>query len=190
VDSDLEHLEWLVAARTEIQKSLLALLVFIKKQDSSAQKPSDEHYHVTQMFVATAFSLWRAVFLAETARDWDKANSSLENFLATVVRDNAITYQDDKRYRAWTVTYYLENAKFRLSEVIRSMKQTIPDFKLPKNFWIPWRDGPSLLAQVKSTRTDWDSTHRSFCLLFQILDPSFEYDDPLIKKIAQPKLHP
>jgi hypothetical protein len=65
-------------------------------------------------FIASAFSLWRAVFLAEIDRDRESVSKGQRDFLAKVIADNAISYADDKSTRAWSVAYYLDNAKFRL----------------------------------------------------------------------------
>jgi hypothetical protein len=173
---DLEHLEWLLTSRTEIQQTLLAFYRFIRENPRGLKH--DAEYDVTQLFVAAGFSLWRAVFLSETARDWDTVYPNLEQFLATVISDNAITYQDDKRYRSWTVTYYLENAKFRLLELVPLVREITPNFKLPPLFMIPLRDGPMLLGRTRSTRVAWEFTHRALCLLFQVYNPKFAYIDP------------
>lgn len=67
--------------------------------------------------IAAAFSLWRAVFLAEAFRDIETIHRSQEAFLEKLITDNAIGFSDDKVNRHWTVEYYLENAKLRLGRI-------------------------------------------------------------------------
>jgi hypothetical protein len=65
--------------------------------------------------IKTPRILWRAVFLAPknpTSRPaiTQKGSAFLEKFL----RDNTISYGDEKREREWSFGYYLNNACFRL----------------------------------------------------------------------------
>jgi hypothetical protein len=67
------------------------------------------------LLVGAAFSLWRAVFLAPknpTSRlaILKKGRKFLEKFL----RDNSISYGDEKNNREWSFGYYLNNVRFRL----------------------------------------------------------------------------
>jgi len=66
--------------------------------------------------IRAAFSLWRAVFLAETFRDDTEIYTSQEKFLEKVITDNAIGFSDDKKIGIGPLGTYLENAKFRLSK--------------------------------------------------------------------------
>lgn len=52
------------------------------------------------------------------ARQQDAIRESQEKFLEKTITDNSITFNDDKLNRHWTVEYYLENAKLRLSRSI------------------------------------------------------------------------
>jgi hypothetical protein len=107
---DEAHLVWIVEARSSIQHLLLSQFLYARNReriDSTDQAIFDH-------LVGAAFSLWRAVFLSDTPRSLDVQAAALERFLESVVRDNAITYQDDKINNAWTVGYYLTNARLRL----------------------------------------------------------------------------
>ena len=100
-------------------------------------------------FIASAFSLWRAVFLAEIDRDWESVSKGQRDFLAKVIADNAISYADDKSTRAWSVAYYLDNAKFRLDGPSQDL----------------FGESPGLTFQhtkhgaASVTRNEWDKVH-------------------------------
>jgi hypothetical protein len=64
--------------------------------------------------VAIAFSLWRAAFFAEKPRDWPDVFVGLTTALEKLVADNTFLYGDEKTSGAWTVTYYLQNARLRI----------------------------------------------------------------------------
>jgi hypothetical protein len=59
-----------------------------------------------ELLIGAAFSLWRAVFLAETVRDVVQIHESEEGFLLKVITHNAVTFADDQSNRHWTVEYY------------------------------------------------------------------------------------
>jgi hypothetical protein len=161
-EPDTTHLKWLVEKRSDIQRTLLVLYEYVR----SDQPRDPVAVRILDHLIAAAFSLWRAVFLAETDRDWQSVFESQRAFLASVVTDNAITYQDDKRNRAWTVGYYLENAKLRLGaahQIANAHSKYIP----PKV--------PELLRLTGSepvlTRYEWESVHSALCLVINALSP-------------------
>ena len=104
-------------AKSQIQHSMLGLIQFAEANPPSKLSPQDKN--VFNHLVGAAFSLWRAVFLADAGRNPDEIHQSQTQFLAKVVSDNSITYSDDKLNRHWTVGYYLENAKLRLAHSIQ-----------------------------------------------------------------------
>ncbi len=113
---DEGHLAWAIDQRAEIQRTLLVLYGFVRH--SSPDSLDHDTRYLLDLLIGAAFSLWRAVFLAETFRDVVQVHQSQEAFLLKVITDNAITFADDKANRRWTVEYYLENAKFRLARAI------------------------------------------------------------------------
>jgi len=123
--------------------------------------------------VAAAFSMWRAVFLAETPRDWGTVKAKREEFLARVVADNAIAYSDDKTNRAWTVGYYLDNARLRLLAALQIAQLHHPNDEELKEVpeWLK-----VIGDDVELTRYEWDSAYASFCILFNILDYGTKLD--------------
>jgi hypothetical protein len=58
-------------------------------QDTGHHK-NDEQKYVLGYLIGAAFSLWRAVFLADTFRDDLSVHGTQEQFLKTVITDNAI----------------------------------------------------------------------------------------------------
>lgn len=113
-----EHdLEWLVRNRSTIQDLLLELWKEFPEAPSAGSKPGT----VLQLLVGVAFSLWRAAFLADSARDWQENASHSKKFLGMVVKDNAITYSQERDARFWTVGYYLNNAFLRLEMAYKTL---------------------------------------------------------------------
>src|SRR5262245_16163107 len=109
--SDPEHLAWAINERAEVQRTLLGLYEFVSNR-SPDSIPVVPDQHILNHLIGAAFSLWRAVFLADTFRDHVSVHRDQRAFLDKVISDNAITFADDKNNRHWTVDYYLENAKF------------------------------------------------------------------------------
>ena len=74
------------------------------------------------MLTGAAFSLWRAVFLAPQGPTGteDMIGNGIKfigngiKFLDKVLRDNSISYGDEKKRRDWSFGYYLNSARFRL----------------------------------------------------------------------------
>ncbi len=170
---DLEHLAWAIDQRAEIQRTLLALYEFVRHH--RPPRGTEENY-VLGYLTGAAFSLWRAVFLAETFRDDASVHASQEKFLEKVITDNAIGFSDDKQNRHWTVGYYLENAKFRLSEATMYVENHARAFNLD--------DNPQLLAKlmpflrltgtmgVDLTRYEWESAYYALRFLFKFVEPN------------------
>jgi hypothetical protein len=140
--NDLDHLEWLIGRRSDVQHTLLALYKFISSRNDDIFDHADD-------LIASAFSLWRAVFLAEVERDWTSVNKGQRDFLAKVIADNAISYADDKSTRAWSVAYYLDNAKFRLDGPSQDLFGKSPNltFQHTKH------------GTAASLRDEWDRVH-------------------------------
>jgi hypothetical protein len=70
IEMNIEHLAWAIERRAEIQHSMLGLIQF-----AEANPPSSElNVYANNGFnhlVGAAFSLWRAVFLADAGRSLD-----------------------------------------------------------------------------------------------------------------------
>jgi len=76
---DEEHLAWAIEQRAAVQHTLLALHEFVRH--SSAHTLDGDTRFLLDLLIGAAFSLWRAVFLADTFRDVVKIQQSQEAFL-------------------------------------------------------------------------------------------------------------
>jgi hypothetical protein len=121
--------------------------------------------------VGAAFSLWRAIFLTETKRDWDSISKSLGDFLERVVMNNTITYQDDKQNRSWTVGYYLGSAQLRLDKAWQKLLLS------PSLSATALQRGTSSIEtwnmSYESTLIEWQMNCDILCKLFNMLNPGF-----------------
>jgi hypothetical protein len=118
--------------------------------------------------IAAAFSLWRAVFLAESNREWTSIHKGQEDFLSSVITNNAINYTDDKRNRAWTVSYYLENAKYRLKSAHHNASHHMNHETLSNVLPLLAVKGTE---KASLTRYEWESVHMALRIMLKILDP-------------------
>jgi hypothetical protein len=118
--------------------------------------------------IATAFSLWRAVFLTESERDLTSIQKSQKTFLASVITANAITFSDDYKNRAWTVSYYLETAKLRLWSAYHLAEQNVHDDSLHQ---IPSCLGLIGTYDKSFTRHEWDIVHYALRVMFKLVQP-------------------
>ena len=82
---------------------------------------------VVGLLIGIGFSLWRAVFLAHAERDPLAVLEHGRDVLRLVVEDNAIGYPADKTHRAWTVGFYLNNARYRIEALSAKLKND-PEF--------------------------------------------------------------
>jgi hypothetical protein len=182
---DIGHLAWAIDQRAEIQRTLLALYEFVRRR--RPPQPFHENY-VLGYLIGAAFSLWRAVFLAETFRDDVSIHGSQENFLEKVITDNAIGFNDDKQNRHWTVGYYLENAKFRLSNAIGYVESHATAFGLDDKPGLAARLMPFLRLTgtmgVEMTRYEWETAHYVLRCLFKVIEPKTSIE---AKKSDAPK---
>jgi hypothetical protein len=109
----LGGLAWLVEARNEIQGLMFRLHQRWDVLDESAR----------QFALGAAFSLWRAVFLiadhdVERRLDNPDLDAHAKRFLERVIRTNAINFVDDLRFQEWSSGYYVNNARYRVTELL------------------------------------------------------------------------
>src|SRR6266446_3448211 len=150
------YLRWLVPSRSNIQNLLLEMQVFLQEHREAIDADPDAR-SVFALLIGTAFSLWRAVFLADSARDWKSILDDADRFLDTLIRDNTILYRDDKN--AWSVGYYLNNGRYRLYRISEKM----PDEQLRK-----------LIDQIKSSGVDEVSARGAWQLSYDALRLAFD----------------
>jgi hypothetical protein len=161
---DLDHLKWAIERRADIQRTLHSLYGYVR-----TNRPQQLFTTILlDHCIAAAFSLWRAVFLADKVRTISSTHEAQERFLETVVTTNAINFPDDRRNSAWTVSFYLENAKHRLSQgaTIASRHLDLQDY----------HGVIGLLRQsgtdVPMTRYEWECAHLALRSLFNVIAPA------------------
>jgi len=70
-----------------------------------------------QDLAAIAFSLWRAVFLADRRGTTEAKMADAKDFVEKMLTDNAIAFTQDRTAREWTFSYYTDNAWYRLKDL-------------------------------------------------------------------------
>jgi hypothetical protein len=111
--SNLQGMEWMVAARNEIQSLMFRLR-------NRWDEMGSEHTTTRRAALGVAFSLWRAAFLlvekeqTQSPEDTERLDPIARQFLERVIRTNAIGFGDDLQFRRWTGVYYVENAVRRI----------------------------------------------------------------------------
>jgi hypothetical protein len=149
---DLEHLEWAIDQRANIQHTLLALYKFVRENSPDQ------------------LDLERRLLL----------HKGQEDFLASVITNNAINYSDDKRNRAWTVSYYLENAKHRIRSAHHNANHHMPHETLSE---VLPRLNLKGTYKVSHTRFEWESVHMALRIILNILNPhlTLPIDSPVLE---------
>jgi hypothetical protein len=133
-----EHLEWMIEGRAKNQSTALKLYELFQHDAKTLKGYSFR----LQELAGVAFSLWRAVFLADREGTVAEKNSDAKLFLGKMLTDNAITFAQDRASREWTFNYYLDNALLRLDDLGES------NLKPPKG--------------SRSGKNRWDYLHRAF----------------------------
>jgi len=123
----------------------LDLYLAIKRNSTSINKDIRFAY-LAQELAAVAFSLWRAVFLSNLSEEVEKQMVNVEDFLHTLISDNAVGYQQDLRSREWTFPYYLKNAQSRLLDIARQGPFDILDLN-------------DIDIEARSAKEDWTIAH-------------------------------
>ena len=169
IKPDLEHLAWAIDQRAKIQHTLLALYEYVRNNEPEHRdwvKP-----YMLDHLIAAAFSLWRAVFLTEKVREPGSIHKAQEEFLAKVIATNAIGFGDDLKSSAWTVSYYLEDAKHRITAAHfladhnlkdRSLDQVLPLVRLKGTY------------DVRMTQYEWESLHMALRIILKVLYPEMK----------------
>lgn len=130
----LNNHAWLVDRRSRVQQLCLELYEYLQKNPIAVQN----HWRFFSPLLASAFSLWRAVFLADTSRTWPDIYQHARTFLKILIEDNAINYPQDRTTRAYSASYYLDNAKYRLAALWDEMPNSYePEYR--KKYAAFWR---------------------------------------------------
>jgi hypothetical protein len=167
---DIAHLRWAIEERANIQQTLLALYDFLRNTMPNLQNPLENLFF--DHMIAAAFSLWRAVFLAERDRDTQSLRKAQEDFLATVISTNAITFSDDRSNSAWSVGFYLENAKHRILSAQQLALANPYEFSQERGH-LPTIERLVHIRgdQVSHLRYEWQAAHAALRMLLRIEDP-------------------
>jgi hypothetical protein len=155
-------LYWQLKRRADVQRLMVDLFGLASDKPTKLLK-SIEHNKAFHLLSAASFSLWRAVFLTHARRTPEAVLEHCWEFLGTVVRDNAITFMQDRETRDWTVGYYLSNANFRLLALSRL--KCLSDNKKLKKYARNPNDGIVWENPVKRWNAMYRvllSTHKSF----------------------------
>jgi hypothetical protein len=129
---------------------------------------ADPKVYLLDHLIGAAFSLWRAVFLAETFRTDETIHQGQEAFLAKVISDNSITFGDDKINRAWAVGYYLDDAKLRIE---RASAYADHHLKTDSRRYVLRNLRLRGTLGVSLTEWEWESAHFALRYMLRILDP-------------------
>ncbi len=142
-----ENLEWLVERRSENQRQLLELYRLYCTHGDLLKVESEHEVRARggRLFSA-AFSLWRAVFLADRNPDVGARVDQIKWFLGRLVADNAISYPQDKYATQWSLLYYLYYAQMILES------DTLPHSK-------EFREKYAATIEL-GTRKCWDLCHK------------------------------
>lgn len=68
------------------------------------------------LLVGSAFSLWRAAFLANVVRTPDSFHENALKVLDSAIKTNAVLFGEEKQMEEWMEGYYLNNGRFRLEK--------------------------------------------------------------------------
>jgi hypothetical protein len=118
------------------------------------------------------------------SRDPFSVHEEQTNFLATVLNTNAINFSDDRKYQAWAVSFYLENAKNRLSYAItiadEHLKAKTRATVMPMLRFRGTSEGEKDKGDRALTRYEWECAHGALRILLKILDPTCDLpvEDP------------
>jgi hypothetical protein len=135
----LTDVAWLVSARNEIQSLMFRLERRWDKLDANTR----------QFALGAAFSLWRAVFLIyddDTDRPLEIPESDAKSFLNRVIVTNTIGFGDDRTYRRWSGGYYVNNAMYRISELIDGRRAR--SFEGPRKLREAWNEAFERLKKI------------------------------------------
>jgi hypothetical protein len=105
-------LDWIIRERSNVQSLACELLGLIEGNKDSLSKDRGSG-EIAALMIGVAFSLWRAIFLAPKRPTPDEDMIAKgATFLRTFLRDNTISYSDEKSRKEWSFGYYLNNVKF------------------------------------------------------------------------------
>jgi hypothetical protein len=108
--------EWQIDRRYRIQNFVYLLYKFLDDH-SEFHSDGDDEWHQMLRMADIAFSLWRSAFLTDVASNRKFIYEHTKKFLQKVVETNAITFADDYLLSEMTVSYYNNNARYRIERM-------------------------------------------------------------------------
>lgn len=179
---DIAHQQWAIDQRAKVAHTLLTLYDYLETHDTN-KEPWPATSFVDDL-ISAAFSLWRAVFLANCTRNLESIQGAQRKFLNKLVTTNAIAFGDDYENRKWVFGYYMLNAWNRLKTARDTARASIEEAEhdtLEHCFRIHAVGGPV------ENRYQWESLHAALRLLFLHLDKAI----PIAIELPKPiKGHP
>jgi hypothetical protein len=146
----IAHFEWAVSNRAANQLASIKLLDLMRKHPEEVK--SATHGANAQRLVAVAFSLWRAVFLADKAGVRKVVIAQAQQFLEKLITDNAIAFAQDRASREWTFNYYMNASTHNLLFLAKTSPAV--------------RNAMSAESEVLSGQTNfqrrWERNHNAF----------------------------
>lgn len=130
-------MRWLVEARNKTQSLMADLYEAFPCEHVSVDETLRDRLH---LMLGAAFSLWRAVFLIspeDSERSFADLEGDAREFLKRVIDTNAITFNDELRWRAWSGGYYLNNARQRVFDLgkKRGFEGSVPSNVVLRKAW-------------------------------------------------------
>jgi hypothetical protein len=138
--TNIEFLSCLTSWRNDAQLILFELLKLVHEKDSKI-KNKLKYRAIFQLLTGCAFSLWRAVFLAENAIRTIPAMEGAKMLLEKVVADNIIGYSDEKNANSWTAGFYVSHIQYRMYHLHKMYGADLAVKKLDKfvKEWDPFK---------------------------------------------------
>jgi hypothetical protein len=112
-----QRYDWLVNAR-HINQTLTMDLFKCKEY-----KKNKDQWRVYSVLVGCSFSLWRAAPLNNISKNDEQFREDAYELLNILVKDNAVTYTQDKKLEEWMAGYYLRNCYLRLKQVKNKIEE-------------------------------------------------------------------
>jgi hypothetical protein len=121
-------LEFIITERARVIHRACQLLPAIERNEKRILEETNLE-DVAGLLMGAAFSLWRAIFLApELPNKSENMIRKGRDFLEKYLRDNFITYGDDKKHHPWTYGYYLNSARFRL-RLVKEIQSSLEGYE-------------------------------------------------------------
>jgi hypothetical protein len=180
-DDNVPFNEWLVPARNNIQRLLLRLQGVVGTPTKPGREipkssPRDSVPVLLDLLLGVGFSLWRAVFQASYASDRHTSAERARIFLDEIIRNNAAVYATE--LNAWSLAYYIGNARSRLVEVHKCFAKSEKTAELDR---LMAMIGDSLVAHIWNAPREWIICFHAMRLVLNLIEESVGSPLPLLR---------